>query len=323
VDAITYVLPIRSQTAPDSELTDYLRLIAGRVPVIVVDGSPPDVFARNRCEWEAFAQHVAPSPELDCANGKARGVNTALAMVTTPLMVIADDDVRYAPEQLARVVMELADADLVVPQNYFDPAPWHARWDAGRSLINRVSGGDFPGTLALRRASLPAEGYDGDVLFENLEMIRTVIAGGGRVARLPELFVRRLPPNTTHFVGQRVRQAYDEWARPARMLAWSCVLPLWAISSWRWRRSAAVIPALAVAAAELGRRRNGARRYFHWTSSLLAPAWVLERSITIWVAIGLRARGGARYAGRRLACAAHSVDELRARNALVVGSSRP
>jgi len=38
--------------------------------------------------------------------------------------------------------LPLAGADLVGPQNFFDPLPWHARWDSARTLLNRASGGD-------------------------------------------------------------------------------------------------------------------------------------------------------------------------------------
>ncbi len=111
----------------------------------------------------------------------------------------------------------LAEADLVRPQNYFDPLPWHARWDTARILCNRAFGSDFPGTLGVRSSFLRSiGGYDGDVLFENLELIRTVTAAGGRVIDAPDLFVRRRPPTVARFLEQRPRQAYDDWAQPLR-----------------------------------------------------------------------------------------------------------
>src|SRR5213076_2669193 len=109
--------------------------------------------------------------------------------------------------------------DLVVPQNFFEPRPWHVYWDTTRTLINRAFGYDFPGSVGVRRAVLlGAGGYDPDVLFENLELIRTVQAVGGRVMAPPDLYVRRLPPSSRRFMEQRVRQAYDDLARPVRFL---------------------------------------------------------------------------------------------------------
>ncbi len=109
-------------------------------------------------------------------------------------------------------------ADLVRPQNVFDPLPWHARWDTARMLLNRAFGSDHPGTLGVRRSFLASiGGYDGDVLFENLELVRTVLAAGGRVVDAPGMYVRRRPPTPARFLEQRPRQAYDDLAQPARL----------------------------------------------------------------------------------------------------------
>ena len=61
-------------------------------------------------------------------------------------------------------------------------------------LLNRVTGGDWPGTLGVRRSVLVATGgYDGRALFENLELVRTIVAAGGREALLDDVFVPRRP----------------------------------------------------------------------------------------------------------------------------------
>ena len=65
--------------------------------------------------------------------------------------MIADDDVRYEPAALRRAAELLDEHDLVRPQNFFEPLPWHARWDTARTLLNRGFGRDYPGTLAVRR----------------------------------------------------------------------------------------------------------------------------------------------------------------------------
>ncbi|MEK8109640.1 hypothetical protein NKG94_44575 [Micromonospora sp. M12] len=49
---MTYVLPLRWHTdAGLAELTDYLRWLADRVEVLVVDGSAPDRFAGHAEAW--------------------------------------------------------------------------------------------------------------------------------------------------------------------------------------------------------------------------------------------------------------------------------
>ena len=312
----SYVLPLRwDHDGPVEELGEYLQDLARGVEVIVVDGSAPDRFARHHRRWGSFVRHLPPDPDFGFLNGKVNGVLTGVFGASNEAVVVADDDVRYGDEQLRRVIAGLADADLVLPQNYFWPLPWHARWDSARSLINRVLGGDFPGTLALRRSTLAAVGgYDGNVLFENLELVRTVRAAGGRVRRDPGCFVRRLPPTSRRFLDQRVRQAYDELARPPRLAASLAVLPsvAWLARRRRWR-PLVMSAGAAVVLAEGGRRRGGARSVFPPSTSCLAPAWVLERAVCSWVAVGWRALGGCPYSGTRIIRAATPTRVLRRR----------
>lgn len=313
---VSYVLPLRwHQPGPVEELTAYLRQLAGHVELVVVDGSPEELFAEHHRVWHPFATHIAPDPDLRFLYGKVNGVLTGVRHASHEAVVLADDDVRYARAQLERLVAGLETTDLVRPQNYFWPLPWHARWDTARSLVNRALGGDFPGTLAVRRSTVLAMGgYDGDVLFENLELMRTVEAFGGTVADDRGCLVRRLPPTTGHFWGQRVRQAYDELARPPRMAANLALLPLasWLVARRRFSLLGAGVAA-TIAVAEVGRRRAGGPAVFPASCSLLAPVWVAERGVCAWLALGRRAQGGVPYAGVRLARAATPGRRLRRR----------
>ena len=320
--AITYLLPIRSAAPPSTELTDYLRWVSSLCRLIVVDGSPEPVFVAADRDWSAIAEHVAPDDRFRCANGKVHGVLTGLDLVTTDLVVIADDDVRYTEADLRRLTVALDHADLVMPQNYFQPLPWHARWDTARTLLNRISGGDFAGTIGVRTELLRRTGaYDGDVLFENLELMRTVAVAGGVARRAEDLYVLRLPPTFSRFGGQRVRQAYDELARPRRFVAWLLAVPT-AFVLLRSRRHLAMFCVATVGLAEVGRRRHGGSSKFHWSCSLFAPAWVAERSVCVWIALVLRLRGGVAYGGRRIVVAANSNRTLRRRMAHRTNRSR-
>jgi hypothetical protein len=300
-------------------MTAYLEAVAPLcAETIVVDGSPAPVFAANH---QAFAPHVtahlSPDPDLACRNGKVAGVMTAVRRAGQEALVIADDDVRYDRAGLERLLALLAEHDLVRPQNYFEPQPWHARWDTARTLLNRAFGRDYPGTLAVRRSRLlAAGGYDGDVLFENLELIRNVEAAGGAVASPLDLYVRRLPPTAAHFRGQRVRQAYDDFAIPARLAAWLAIVPLLGLAASRRRPGPPLAFAVgAVALAELGRRRGGGARYFPASAAAMAPLWLLERGLCSWLAVGARLRcGGVLYAGNRIGVAANSKRRLRRRH---------
>ncbi|GAT68206.1 hypothetical protein PS9374_03867 [Planomonospora sphaerica] len=308
---LDYVLPLRwEEDSGLDELTAYLRGLARHARIIVVDGSPGELFDRHARRWRGLAVHLRPDGDLGFANGKVSGVVTGLRRATAEHVVIADDDVRYDAAGLARVRALLEEADLVRPQNHFDPLPWHARWDTARTLLNRGLGADYPGTFGVRRSTfVRMGGYDGNVLFENLELIRTVRACGGREARPLDLHVRRLPPEAGRFWSQRVRQAYDDLAQPARMAFFLAVLPGLAAALRRRRHRAVLTGAgLAVGLAEAGRRRAGGRRVFPFSASLFAPVWILERAVCSWLALAARlTRGGVPYAGRRLRVAAHSV----------------
>lgn len=309
---VEYVLPLRWSGGEDlAELTDYLRCLRSWADVTVVDGSPPALFDRHARAWDGLVRHLAPEP-WPGANGKVAGVVTGVRHARHEVIVVADDDVRYDRKTLGEVVTLLARGDLVRPQNVYTALPWQARWDTGRILLNRALGSDHPGTLALRRSTFTAMGgYDGDVLFENLELVRTVRAAGGVVVDAPGVFVGRLPPALSHFTGQRVRQAYDDLAQPARLVTELAVLPTLAAAALR---RPAALPALAagvVALAEVGRRRAGGSVAFTATAALWAPAWLLERSVCVWAALGYRLTGGMPYAGGRLVRAASSSARLR------------
>lgn len=306
----TYVLPIRSSAAHPAELTAYLRWIAGRMPLVIVDGSPPAVFDAVHADWSQWSTHVRPDERITGANGKVRGVLSSVAHVQTPFVVIADDDVRYSAESLHACVTGLHGVDLVAPQNFFAPVPWHAKWDTARSLLNRSTGHDLPGTLGVRTAHL-AGGYNANVLFENLELIRTVTARGGTCVWRPDIYVRRLPPSVPHFWSQRVRHAYDEFARPLRMTVWLSLLPLGAMALAAGRHEALALAFVgAMALAEVGRRRHGGRDWFSLAAVLAAPIWLVERAVCAWLAVIERLRGGVPYAGARLERAATPMRRL-------------
>jgi hypothetical protein len=324
-----YVLPLRwARPRPDeeAELGAYLHSLSPHVRLVVVDGSPPDVFDRHHRLWGDVATHVRPDPS-GARNGKVAGVHTGLRLARSERVVIADDDVRYDLQSLRRVVALLAEADLVGPQNVFRPLPWHAAWDSARSLLNRSVAADYPGTFGVRRTTfLAMGGYDGDVLFENLELIRTVRAFGGLVLRPLDVYVARRPPTAAHFRGQRVRQAYDDLAQPWRLATYLPVLPLVLLGGRRGRLLVSTALTASVGLAEVGRRRAGGAAHYAAYLPLLAPAWVVERSVCSWLAVGQGVLfGGVRYGDRRLGVAAHSGRHLRqaAARRTLVPAGRP
>lgn len=307
----TYVLPIAAQTTQVRALSGYLLRLSRLIgDVIVVDGSPDGIFNAHSRAWSGHVRHIRPA--MRTTNGKVAGVMTGVRAARHDSVILADDDVRYRRRELVAMIALLEDHTVVRPQNFFLPLPWHARWDTGRSLLNRLGGGDWPGTLGVRRSALlSAGGYSGEVLFENLEMVRTIRANGGREAVALDLYIVRRPPPASHFLSQRVRQAYDEFARPPLMVAQLALLPTIIFGLAFYPYLLAVGFVLVVLAAEVGRRRGGGATVFPDTSALWAIPWLLERSVTVWIALANRLFfGGVKYRLTRLKRAATPINEL-------------
>jgi hypothetical protein len=322
-NGLSYVLPYRSTGAEDlDELTAYLEWLTSRAEVIVVDGSPASAWDEHHRRWSSLLLHIAPRAGLRFANGKVDGVITGVERATHDKVIVADDDVRYDEFSLMQMTRSLQDADLVRPQNYFVSHPWHALWDSGRTLLNRAVGADYPGTLGFRRTIfLSAGGYDGDVLFENLELIRTIEEAGGISISPLDLYVARVPPDAGHFWRQRTRQAYDDLAQPLRLALFLSLAPA-VIAALLLRRKRVVAEGLVVTIvlAEWGRRRAGGADRWPAVAALMAPLWVCERAVCSWLALVNRVfRGGVRYREERIKVAANSRRTIRSR----LGRSRP
>ena len=137
----TYLLPIRRTAAPaGAELTAYLGWVASRLRLVIVDGSPPEIFAAHAAMWSGIAQHLPVGADMALRNGKVRGVLTGLQHVTHERLIVADDDVRYDEVALTAVLRALNGAHVVRPQNYFAPVAVACALGLGRILLNRAHG---------------------------------------------------------------------------------------------------------------------------------------------------------------------------------------
>lgn len=154
-------------------------------------------------------------------NGKVNGIHTGVALAAHEAIILADDDIRYTPVNVVRMIELLAEYESVRPQNYLSPLPSWARTEAARMLINRgwIAEGDYPGTLGVRRSAMSRVGhYDGDVLFDNEEIVRHFRLHKTSIAYARDFFLLKRPPNFRKWIEQRPRQAFEDSVMKMRTL---------------------------------------------------------------------------------------------------------
>ena len=317
VNTCTYVLPIRRNAFAEdgtAELREYLSILqAAGCDVLVIDGSPPQVFAQHHELWSAVCRHEHVNSRYGFLNDKVNAIHTGVELAATEKIIIADDDIRYGKIDIEQVNELLKQFDVVRPQNYLvgtprcgvrtsqrdvptaSPLPIWAKMEGARMLINRATlrHADYPGTCAFRRSTFIAAGsYDGDVLFDNEEIIRHFARSGARVCYADDLFIAKRPPTFRKWLEQRPRQAYEDFGLRFKTMLFAALLPLM-ISAIAIDARYLSILLLSVVVAVGGWVRGRARKFFPFHVCLFAPLWVVERSVsTYWAFWWFVARGG-------------------------------
>jgi len=301
----TYLLPIRRTSFSDAEaaeFAEYFRTLGeAGCDVLVMDGSPASVFAENHNAWSSLCRHEEVDRSFGYLNDKVNGIHTGVALATSEKIILGDDDIRYTSAQIDRVCRLLDDFEVVRPQNYLSPLPWWARMEAARMLINRATlrTADYPGTCAFRRETMLRVGhYDGDVLFDNEEMIRHFAREGAAISYATNLFVPKRPPRFRKWVEQRPRQAYEDFGLRLKTSIFLSLPLLAAVAGFAFGCKALLLYLLGifvggVALAFAGRCRGDAARYFPLSVCLFAPLWIAERTFsTYWALYWHFAHGG-------------------------------
>ena len=299
----TYLLTIRrvrfDQRVAD-DFRSYFQLLAANCEVLVIDGSPPAVFAAHGEAWSGACRHEPVDPQYKYLNGKVNGIHTGVAIAKHERIILADDDIRYTSDDARRMTQLLATFEMLRPQNYLRPLPLWARTEAARMLINRawIAEGDYPGTLGVRRSAMLRVGhYDGDVLFDNEEIVRHFRAQGANISYARDFFILKRPPTFQKWIEQRPRQAYEDFVMRAKT-AFFAALPLafaftLLVAGWRWALAfmlTVTCGSVMVAARGLG---DGAARFFPIWLCLFAPLWIAERAVsTYWAFYWRIAYGG-------------------------------
>ena len=293
----TYLLPIRRgafSAAEASELAAYFDILKNAgCDVLAVDGSPAQVFQQHHEAWHFLARHEKVDRSFGYLNDKVNGIHTGVSLAASEKIILADDDVRYAAAEIERVRDLLDNFEVVRPQNFLAPLPWWARMEAARMLINRATLriADYPGTCAFRRESMLRVGhYDGDVLFDNEEIIRHFARAGAAISYAANLFVQKRPPRFRKWIEQRPRQAYEDFGMRAKTALFFS-LPIFALAiglGWGWKGLLfywVAVCLISIALAAAGRLRGTAAQYFPWSVCLFAPLWVIERSFSTYWAL--------------------------------------
>ncbi len=308
----TYLLPIRRAKTTEREIEgfrEYFReLGASGCEVIVVDGSPPEIFERQHQAWSEVCRHEPVDRSHGFINDKVNGIFTGVGLASHETIILADDDIRYTPNDIYRMCALLEHFELVRPQNYLHPLPWWARLEAARMLINRatLTAGDYPGTCGFRKSAFERVGrYDGDVLFDNEELIRHFAAAGADICYARDFFILKRPPLLEKWREQRPRQAYEDFSMRTKTALFFSLIPAGILTGLLGGKRAARTFTLttvisSIVLAFLG-RREGAARVFPFSVPFAAPLWVLERCLsTYWALYWKLRRGGYPFGGRML-----------------------
>jgi hypothetical protein len=308
----TYLLTIRRVRFERREaegFREYFRALAeAGCEVLVVDGSPREVFDAHADAWRGACRHAPVDPRYEYLNGKVNGIHTGVALASHDRVILADDDIRYAAADVRRMSGLLDSSEMVRPQNYLRPLPLWARTEAARMLINRawIAEGDYPGTLGVRRSAMLRVGhYDGDVLFDNEEIVRHFRARGAKIRYARDFFILKRPSSLRKWVEQRPRQAYEDFVMRAKTVFFAA-LPVALALAYAFaglRGALALALTVAVGSALLAARGlcDGAARFFPAWLCLYAPLWVAERSLsTYWAFYWRVTRGGYPFGDRLL-----------------------
>jgi hypothetical protein len=293
----TYVLPFRRALFSPVEMAKLARYCEGLAQigcdVIVVDGSPPAVFERNQEILGAICRHEPVNRSFGFLNDKVNGIHTGVELARCENIILADDDVRYTTENVREVLRLLETNEVVRPQNFLRPLPWWAKMEAARMLINRATlrAADYPGTCAFRRATMLSAGhYDGDVLFDNEEILRHFAERECTVAYANDLFIRKRPPTFRKWIEQRPRQAYEDFGMRMKTALFFSLIPLLIFATTLGGIAGFVgfvlfVSLGAILIAGRGRARGQARRFVPRRCAYFAPLWIAERTLSTWWAL--------------------------------------
>jgi hypothetical protein len=290
----TYLIALQRHQESSGDLRElalYLsNLDVAGCEVVVLDGSPAPVFEINRSVLRWVGRHMAIRPRHRNFSGGVDLVRAAADVSNCEKIIVADENVRYAPEALEAICELLETHEVVEPQDYFEPLPWWSGIEAGRMLVHRGVEPlpDHGATFGVRKSAV--RGLNGiDVGWWNGDdPVRRLASLGAEVFSACEVFVRRLPPAFDAWLDQRPKQASDDFEMPLKTAFFLALLPAAAMLAALAgiRIAGGYAGAIAIGSVALALRgRAGAATFFPLRACLCAPLWMAERSISVYWAL--------------------------------------
>lgn len=278
----SYVVPIDAAAALDvSELARYFSSLAiAGCEVLVLDSSSHAAFEENQRVLRWVARHVARRTPFD-------PVRTSIDLASCEKIIIASHEVRYSKTEIEAVCGLLEIHEVVEPQEYVDPLPWWSGIDAGRILVHRGVEPlpDHGSTFGFRKGMLRSLR---EIDSAGRGHVCGLAARGAEVFSAFDLFVRRQPPPLREWLLQRPRLAADDFALPRKTALFLALIPMTLLLAVFAGVRVATGYTLAVEFLSVllaFRGRAGAEAFFPLRACLLAPLWVIERSVSVYWAV--------------------------------------
>src|SRR5581483_2454225 len=288
----SYVIAIERTdgTAADLlPLAQYLSQVAVYgCDVIIVDGSPRELFEENRSVLRWVGRHVATRRTHRHEAG-IDPVAAAIDFASYEKVIVADHAVRYSEGCIETLCALLDQHEVVVPQNYLDPLPWWGAIEAGRILVHRgIEPSGDGGTFGFRRSAVRALRSIDSHLDAADRPLHRLENQGAELYSAGDVFVRREPPRLHEWLRDLPRSASAELATPLRGAFFFTLIPMSLVLAMMGGLGIAGSFTLAIAIAALVlamRGRIGAGDFFPLRTCLCAPLWVLERSLSVYWAL--------------------------------------
>ncbi len=254
------------------ELAAYLsHLAVSDIEVLIVDACSSSALDCHRRVLRWVGRYVIARPRHLTARS-IDPIRVASDLASSDKVIFAYAHIRYTDEAITALCHLLESHEVVEPQDYFDPLPWWSGIDAGRLLIHRGIGPlrRTPSTFGFQKKAV-----------RGLRSIDT------EVFAADQIFVRRVPPSLAEWVRDRGSR-YADIDAPPNAAFFFVLLPIALALAFIGGASFAggYAGAIAFAAVALAvRGRVGAAAFFPWRACLYAPLWILERSVSVYMAL--------------------------------------